>query len=146
MTPKRILCPVDFSDCSCVALDHACELAAESSAKLFIIHVEKAGQTCLPGSTGYVEALDEHKRLLIETTPSSAEIDYEQHYLRGNTIDEIRRFAMLRDVDLIVMGTHGRTGLAKALMGNVAEMISQHPPCQVITVPVSKQGKNVATG
>jgi nucleotide-binding universal stress UspA family protein len=143
MTPKRILCPVDFSECSRVALDRACELAVESGARLFIIHVEKGGQICLPGSTGYVEALDEHKRLLTEMTPSAAEVDFEQHYLRGNTIDEIRRFAMLREVDLIVMGTHGRTGLAKALMGNVAETISQDPPCQVITV--SRNDKNVAT-
>ena len=139
MTPKRILCPVDFSECSRVALDQACGLAQESAAKLFIVHVEKAGQSCPPGSAGYVEQLDQHKRLLTETVPSAPDVDYQQHYLRGNTIDEIQRFAKLREIDLIVMGTHGRTGLAKALMGNVSEALSQDPPCQVITVAINKK-------
>jgi universal stress protein A len=144
MTPRRILCPVDFSECCKIALAHACELADESGAKLFIVHVEQAGQTCPPGSSGYVEALDEHKRLLTEAKPSSTKSDYEHHYLRGNTIDEIQRFAKLREIDLIVMGTHGRTGLARALMGNVADSISRDAPCEVITVSSPNEQENVA--
>lgn len=137
MNPQRILCPVDFSKCSQNALKHACEQAARSGAKLFIVHVESIGQTRPPGKPGYIAELDEHKRLLDETTPciKDQDVDFEQHYLRGNAIDEILRFAKLRNIDLIVMGTHGRTGLAKVLLGSVAESISKNAPCEVIAVP-----------
>lgn len=144
MNPQRILCPVDFSDCSRVALQHACEQAARYQAKLFIVHVDGGGQTHPPGTPGYVEDLDEHKRLLDWAKPTSKEIDYEHHYLRGNVVDEIHRFMALRDIDLIVMGTHGRTGLARVLLGSVAESISKEAPCKVITVP-NPQGRCAAT-
>ncbi len=144
MNVRRILCPVDFSDCSQVALRKACSLAQESNAKLFIVHVEQAGQTMPPGVPGYIEEMDEHKRLLDETTPAVEGLDFEQHYLQGTAIDQIRRFAILRKIDLIVMGTHGRTGLAKAFMGSVAESISKHSPCQVLTVPITKLDANAS--
>lgn len=144
MNPQRILCPVDFSDCSQKALNRACELAEESGAKLYIVHVQKGAPSHPPGTTGYVAELDEHRRLLVEAKPCSEKVDYEQHSLRGNVIDEIRRFAILREVDVIVMGTHGRTGLAKAIMGNVAETISEDPPCEVITVPLGTKNEDVA--
>ena len=101
---------------------------------MFVVHVENAGQAYVPGTAGYVEELDEHRRLIVETKPCSETIDYEQHYLRGNVIDEIQHFARVRDIDLIVIGTHGRSGLVKALMGSVAEAISKDAPCKVITV------------
>jgi nucleotide-binding universal stress UspA family protein len=135
MTPQRILCPVDFSECSQKALEHACGVAARTGAKLFIVHVQDVGHTCPPGNPGYVEELDQHKRLLEEAKPCAEGIDFEQHYMRGHVIDEIRRFAVLRHVDLIVLGTHGRTGLARVLMGSVAESLSKDSPCEVITVP-----------
>ena len=134
MASKKILCPVDFSECSQKALHHASELAASSSAKLFIVHVEDVGHTYPPGNPGYVEELDEHKRLIDEAKPTVKDIDFEQHYLRGNAVDEIRRFAVVREIDLIVLGTHGRTGLARVLMGSVAESLSQDAPCEIVTI------------
>ena len=135
MKPKRIVCPVDFSECSQQALEYACQLTAEHSAKLFIIHVDVTGHPYVPGNPGYVGELDEHKRLLEEARPCNEDVDYEHHYLQGNVVDEIKRFVMLRDVDLIVMGTHGRTGLAKVFMGSVAESLAKESPCEVVTVP-----------
>ena len=64
MDLKRILCPVDFSECSQEALQHACSLAEQHGAKLFIVHVEDVGHTYPPGNPGYVAALDEHRRLI----------------------------------------------------------------------------------
>ena len=135
MNPKRILCPVDFSACSRRALEQACQVAAEYHAKLFIVHVDVTGHPYVPGNPGYVGELDEHKRLLEEARPCTEDVDYEHHYLQGNVVDEIKRFAMLRDVNLIVMGTHGRTGLAKVFRGSVAESLAKESPCKVVTVP-----------
>ncbi len=140
MDPKRILCPVDFSKCSRLALNEACTRTARHGAKLFIVHVDEFGQAYPPGHPGYAPQLDEHRRLLNEAKPTSEDIDYELHYLRGNVMDEIRRFAALREIDLIVMGTHGRTGLARVLQGSVAESVSKHAPCPVITVCSSESG------
>ncbi len=139
MDPKRILCPVDFSECSRLALNEASARAARYGAKLFIVHVDEFGQAYPPGHSGYSPQLDEHRRLLKEAQPTSQEIDYELHYLRGNVMDEIRRFAALREVDLIVMGTHGRTGLARVLKGSVAECVTKHAPCPVVTVCSSER-------
>jgi nucleotide-binding universal stress UspA family protein len=139
MGPKRILCPVDFSECSQAALKHACEAAARHDAKLYIVHVEAAGHSVPPGKPGYVAELDGHRRLLNEANPCSQDVDYEQHYLRGNVVDEIRNFATLRDIDLIVVGTHGRTGLSRALMGSVAESLSKHAPCEVTSISITHQ-------
>ena len=130
----RILCPVDFSPCSEVALRRACERAAAENGKLYIVHVDTGGPGNPPGTAGYVEELDQHHKLLHEALPTNPEIEFEQHYLRGNVTDEIQRFARLRQIDLIVMGTHGRTGLAKALLGSVADSLTRNAPCKVETV------------
>lgn len=118
-----------------MALQHACQLADEHDAKLYIVHVEVAGHTYAPGNPGYVSELDEHKRLLDEAKPCKEDVDYEQHYLQGNVVDEIKRFAALREIDVIVMGTHGRTGLARVFMGSVAESLAKESPCTVVTIP-----------
>ena len=130
----RVLCPVDFSECSRVALQKATERVSETGGKLFIVHVDAGGAGNPPGTSGYVEELDHHRKLLLEGVPASHDVDFEQHYMRGNVIDEIQRFARLRDIDLIVMGTHGRTGLAKALLGSVADSITRSAPCRVEAV------------
>jgi universal stress protein A len=129
--PRRILCPIDFSDCSRRALAEATRLANEHDARLFVIHVDMAGSSIPPGHRGYVSELDMHKRLIEEAKPIVREGKTEMHYLRGQAIDEIRRFVELRNIDLIVMGTHGRTGLAKMVMGSVAEQLSKDAACKV---------------
>lgn len=130
---KKILCPVDFSDHSKRALSRAGETAVHSNAKLYILHVEGLQVGALPDSPGYVAELDEYRRLLEETTPSQ-DVDYEQHYARGDVATEIVRFATLRKVDQIVMGTHGRTGLIRSLMGSVASSVCRLATCEVETV------------
>ena len=131
---KKILCPVDFSEHSSRALTRACESALHSKAKLYILHVDCLNVTKLPDSSGYVADLDEYRRLLEEAKPDSEEIDYEQHYAKGDVATEIVRFAGLRDVDQIVMGTHGRTGLIRSLMGSVASTVCRLATCEVETV------------
>lgn len=132
--PKKILCPVDFSNHSMKALARACEAAEHSGAKLFILHVEGLRNSALPGSSSYVAELDEYSRLLRETAPTSTKINYEQHYARGNVTEEILRFATVREVDRIILGTHGRTGLLRSFMGSVATTVCRMAHCEVETV------------
>ncbi len=113
-------------------LAKASQIAEESNAKLYVVHVDHGGQFTPPGATGYVEEFDEHKRLLEEGAVQNPNVDYELHYLKGNPTDEIRRFTVLRNIDLIVMGTHGRTGLARVLLGSIAERVTRTAPCEVI--------------
>jgi universal stress protein A len=134
---RRILCPIDFSECSKTALAKAEEMAKEASAKLYVVFVDASGPTIPPGRIGYAPERDGHRRLIEEATPSDPGIDFELHYLRGQPIDEIRRFAALREIDLMVMGTHGRTGLAKLMMGSVAEQMSNDSPCEVVMTPLA---------
>lgn len=134
MESTKILCPVDFSDHSFKALARACEAAEHSGAKLYILHVEGVRNLAIPGTVGYIPELDEYKRLLEETTPDSPNILYEQHYTRGDVAEEIIRFAKLREIDRIIMGTHGRTGLLRSLMGSVASSVSRMATCHVETI------------
>ncbi len=134
MSQKRILCPIDFSEGSQIALHEASRRALKDNAKLYVVHVESIRQSARPGSVAYVKELDEHKRLLQEGRPDDESIDYEQHYLRGQVADEIVRFADAREVDCIIMGTHGRTGLRRVLMGNVADTVSRLATCEVIAL------------
>ena len=138
MCPKTILCPIDFSKNSRVALDRAAEEAAQFRAKLYIVHVENVRQSARPGSAAYVKELDEHKRLLKEGRPYLLNIDFEQHYLHGDVVDEIVRFADAREVDRIIIGTHGRTGLRRVLMGSVATSVKEAANCEVVTIPIDE--------
>lgn len=131
---KKILCPVDFSAHSNRAFARACDAALDNKAKLYILHVEGLHANTLPDSLGYVPEIDEYRRLLAETKPDSPDIDYEQHYARGDVAEEIVRFATLRGVNQIVMGTHGRSGLIRRLMGSVASSVSRLAKCEVETV------------
>ena len=138
MQIKSILCPIDFSENSKVALDQATEQAAQHGAKLFIAHVEGVRQNARPGSSAYLAELDEYQRLLQEGRPYLTNIDFEQHYLRGDVVEEIIRFADARNVDRIVIGTHGRSGLRRVFLGSVAEAVSAAANCDVVTVPLNQ--------
>ncbi len=130
----KILCPVDFSEHSNRAFARACETALHAKAKLYILHVDSVNVAALPGSSGYVADLDEYRRLLEEAQPANDAIDYEQHFATGDVPTEIVRFATLRQVNQIVMGTHGRTGLLRSFMGSVASTVTRLASCEVETV------------
>lgn len=134
MKTNRIVCAVDFSETSLLALQHASSLAHASGATLYIVHVEQTPLKYSEGHARYQAELDEYRRLLHEAAPTRPSIDHEHHYLRGAVADELIQFAHYRHVDLIVLGTHGRTGLARLLMGSVAQEVVRRADCPVITV------------
>ena len=124
---RRILCPTDFSKHSEEALRFAIALARESGGALSLMHVGLGpGRAADPWVDQH---LDEMKR--------RAEADgvKEVHLLQasGKIADEIVREAR-RGQDLVVLGTHGRTGLNRAISGSIAEEVVRRSPCPVLAV------------
>ncbi|GIW80870.1 MAG: universal stress protein [Gemmatales bacterium] len=144
MKLKAIVHATDFSEHSKYAFELACALARDHEAKLYIIHVKipepmiyGEGMINLP-EEGFDESL---KRRLEEIVPAHGSIEVERALLAGNPVTEIVNFAKKVDADLIVMGTHGWTGLSRIIMGSVAENVVRKAHCPVLTVkhPVKLQ-------
>ena len=137
MNAKKILFPTDFSPSSHAALEMATALARDAGAKLLIAHVEE-----IPLATGGAEflysvpepATKELREMLGQVVPKDPNVPYEHHLLAGDAADAVVHFAEQEHVDMIVMGTHGRRGLTRLLMGSVAEAVVRHANCPVLTV------------
>lgn len=140
---KKILCPVDFSDDSQEALRVAAELAASSQAMLVLVHVwqPQAWMTeyGMKWPTDVVLETQEIEEGKLATWRVDAQrlgaSEVATRLLRGEPWDQIVSLAQDDPtIDLIVMGTHGRTGLKRALIGSVAERVVRHAPCTVMIV------------
>lgn len=140
---KTIVHPTDFSANSRYAWEVACALARDYGANLLVIHVE-------PPAPSYSELgaippvpIDRHalERQLAEVKPSDATLSVARTLRFGDEMIEITKFASENEADLIVMGTHGRTGLGRLLMGSVAEAVLRHAPCPVLTVKTPLKGQ-----
>lgn len=139
---RRILVPSDFSKFSESALRYGCELAHRFEAELHVLHV--VWNAMPPGSEEWGRTLQEYdddireaaqrdlEKLCFDPLPDPDRIVSVVRV--GAPLPEIILYARAKDVDLIVMGTHGRTGLAHVLMGSVAEKVVRKAPCPVLTV------------
>lgn len=150
MNAKAILFPTDFSESSDAALSYASSLAAESGATLHLVHVSDISDVYYAGYGAYAytpdlvqELVREHELKLEKIKPTVQGVHYEHHTLRGAPAKEIVAFAEEKDVDLIVIGSHGRTGVSRLLMGSVAEDVVRHAKCPVLTVkqPTEKEAE-----
>ncbi len=136
MNTRKILCPTDFSHDTDAALGYASSLAAESGATLYIVHVDEyrdssaaLGEVAVNYAAPWgVADRSEIRKQLEQVKPTLSHVDYEHRYLEGGPIHEIVAFAEREHVDLIVMGSHGRSGLARLLMGSVAEGVCRRAP------------------
>lgn len=139
-----ILAPVDFSEPSDRALAYAVELARQLDASLHVFHVQEMPVLATPS----VGAPVPPELAAGAETDTRAELDriLAPYRDRGVTLretlahagppaDAIVAYAREHPVDLIVMGTHGRTGLGRVLLGSVAEHVVRHAPCAVLTIP-----------
>jgi universal stress protein A len=126
---QTILHPTDFSERSHHALELACALARDRSARMIILHV-----MAVP--------LVEEKRLyreemegeLLGMRVPDPQVRVERRLEEGDPATQILRVAQEMSCDLIVMGSHGRTGLERLLMGSVAEQVVRRASCPVLTV------------
>lgn len=139
----RILVPTDFSQTADAALEYAFVLAAAFGASLQLLHVldDPFVVDGMAAEAGIAEAPalrtavmnDARERLRHRATRSQA-IPIETDVLFGHGARTIAEYAAARGMDLIVMGTHGRTGFAHLLLGSVAERLVRMAPCPVLTV------------
>jgi nucleotide-binding universal stress UspA family protein len=137
MNPKTILFPTDFSTLADSALEYATAMALNTHAKLLIVHVEEPASMYGGGELyyGVPEPDDTALRgMLSELKPSDPRVSCEYLLVRGLPATEIVRLADERQAEMIVMGTHGRTGLGRLLMGSVAEAVVRRAKCPVLTV------------
>jgi nucleotide-binding universal stress UspA family protein len=134
---KKILFATDFSPASDAALKYATALARDSGATMVILHVEElptpyAGGEMLLPQPEYPNP--EIRRMLEAVVPADKNVKFEHHLVLGTPAEDIVRVANEKNVDLIVIGTHGRTGLKRVLMGSVAEAVMRRAGCPVLTL------------
>jgi nucleotide-binding universal stress UspA family protein len=140
----RILVPTDFSKYSQNALQYAVAFADKFGAELHLLHVVQDLALFVPDTvTGTPPVVPPVEQLTAAVREGLQRVvrDNGLERLRvcpevreGTPFYEIIRFAKEKDVDLIVMGTHGRSGLAHVLLGSVTEKVVRKAPCPVLTV------------
>ena len=143
----RILVPTDFSPSSDVALRYAVSLAGAFGAQLHLLHVvERQVEQQWAAELAAVAAIDVAAEARARSDAALAQLltrDERERYaatlvsVTGAPFLEIVRYARRADIDLIVMGTHGRGAIAHLLVGSVAENVVRKAPCPVLTVPVA---------
>jgi len=141
ITLKKILCPIDHSDCSKEALKYAVSFALRNEAELYLLHVIdiRTFDENLDSITKQIadeSSINNLKKKLLECVPEEIRSDMkiEAIVVQGIPFVEIIRFAKKNEVDMLVLGTHGRTGLAHMMLGSVSEKVVRKAPCPVLTV------------
>lgn len=143
---RTILVPVDFSDCSQAGLTYAVRFAKEVGGRIIALHVTDLGPVMMTTGCGeyylptYMQAArrrcdDEMRDFLKRVNFDGVRVD--RLSVAGYCPAAIYEAAAKEDVDLIIISTHGRTGLGRALIGSVAEGTVRHAACPVLVVPSS---------
>jgi len=134
---RTVLHPTDFSKCSDFAFRLACSLARDYDARLIVLHVIEPpmvvggeGVLMLPPAVD----LKPHRERLQLLRPQDPKAPVEHRLVEGTAATEILRLAEETKCDVIVLGTHGRKGFGRLLMGSVAEQVVRRAPCPVVTV------------
>ena len=141
---RSILVPVDFSDCSLAGLRYAVRFAKELGARIIVLHVTDLGPVMMTTGRGdydsptYIEAArrrcsDQIKSFLKRVNFDGVPVDASA--VAGYCPGAIYEAAAKEGADLIVISTHGRTGLRRAFIGSVAEGTVRHAACPVLVVP-----------
>lgn len=143
---RNILVPVDFSERSRWAYELARSLGSNTGARLVVLHVideihiaeqavlldESGLLTELPAAApAHLQAIEERIR---ELYPMSSTVEVEYRLREGEPAEEVAQQARGLGSDLIVIGSHGRSGLDRLLVGSVAEAVMRKAPCPVLVV------------
>lgn len=140
MHMRTILYPTDFSDSSKLAFPLAYSLARDHGARLIVLHVIRSGTFELANlaQLGQGESAqdfdDEVRRHLQRIQPPDDRVPMEYRLAKGSPAASIIKIAEEIACDLVVLGTHGRSGVSRILMGSVAEQVLRGSPCPVLVV------------
>ena len=144
MQLHTMLFPTDFSP----SAEHACQqgfaLAIREQGQVFLLHVLGRsnlafGDTPLPMRAQLEHELCAEAEQRLKVLAASQIVPVETLVMWGNPAATICRIAQERAIDLIVMSTHGRTGLAHLFLGSVAERVVRHAPCSVLIIRTPQQ-------
>jgi nucleotide-binding universal stress UspA family protein len=124
MSIREILAATDFSEIADEAVRAARQHAERFGARLHLLHVRQTG-----------EEGDAARRLARSSEGPVATIPVVVRSPAGDPAEELARYAREHAIDLVVVGTHGRTGMSRALLGSVAERVIRSAPCPVLAVP-----------
>ena len=141
--PKTILVPTDFSEYSDFAFEQAVDIARQHKAKIFLFHVNAAVQKCavdycLDDATvktveqQSMESADAMMKRQIDTVVKTKDVDIVSDIVSGVPYEEILKEQEAKNIDLIVIASHGRTGLVGHLMGSVTEKVARGAKCHVV--------------
>jgi nucleotide-binding universal stress UspA family protein len=150
---KKVLFCTDFSENADHAFDYAYGIAKRDEGLLYVLHVipDNPHQACVDGFLGPEDA-EKIQRAIRE----DLDTNYRERYVSkltegvsfeivtksGREAEEILEFAKKKQVDLIVMGTHGRTGMEQVFFGSIAEKVIRHSPIPVLIIPSGKKGRS----
>ncbi len=143
MNLQRILHPTDFSEHASHALRYACELADRFDAELHLVHVLEVHVSSTPQfgmGLALPANIHESEEAAQRALEQLLDADWAASHrvvratLQGNAFVEVIRYAREQKMDMIVLSTHGRTGLSHILMGSVAERVVRKAPCPVLTI------------
>ena len=149
MAIQKILVPVDYSECSAAALAYAADLAEKLDASLDVVHVWDrplyVPETVKVGHAGEARSLvdlirenaEAEMRSFTARTKLPPSRELTTRLLSGNPATTILKELRAGHHELLVMGTHGRTGIQHALLGSVAEKLVRLSPVPVLTVPTN---------
>ncbi len=124
---KQILVPTDFSQNSSHAISYACDLAKQANSRLHLVHV-------LQDVSGNLTAAADRLARIGMTAGGRVGAATETHVIAGAPAAVITEYAQQHEIDLVVMSTHGRTGLAHLTMGSVAERVLRKAQCPVLVI------------
>ena len=152
---KNILFPIDFSECSELVFPEALEVAKKFDARLHLLFVAR--------DISYLTTINMGKDVLMNTVAEIAKAgedkmeafcdkhmgdlsNYETKVVMGSPADDILKYASEQAIDLIIMGTHGRKGIDRILLGSVADHVTKNAAAPVMTVnPFRPKVKRVRT-
>jgi nucleotide-binding universal stress UspA family protein len=137
---KTILAPTDFSDVSAAGVRYACQLAKDIGAEVIIFNVDVLDESNRIDK----REIEQHKQRLADfvagkVPDAGAGLKMRQLVDAGQPFGAIVDCAEKEAVDLIVMSSHGRSGLSRMLIGSVTDKILRGSPCPVLVVPLEKE-------
>ena len=136
---EHILVPTDFSDISRRAVEYAKAIAKQANSEIFLVHVNQPVSAIAPPEAAWIDESEILERQQEQMEQSGAGLRAEGFRAEAISVsgalrDEILAVAKQHDADLIVLGTHGKHGFERFLLGSDAEALLRHAPCPVLSI------------